>query len=303
MMTQKNQQFLAVLAELGREFEKKLAAYLLPYKPVSERLAAAMRYATLGGGKRIRPFLVIESAKLFKVNAENYWPVAIAVELVHCYSLVHDDLPAMDDDTWRRGRYTTHRQFDEATAILTGDALLTRAFEILASATTHAEATVRCDLIQALAASAGADGMVGGQMLDLSGEQGFDKSASPNYITQLQKLKTGRLIDFAVEAGAILGQANHAEKQALLRYSADVGLAYQIADDLLDVEGTLETTGKAVGKDSAAGKTTFVTLYGVEKARQQATDLVDQACDHLCIFGAPANNLRAFAQFVVERKA
>ena len=223
------------------------------------RLFEAMGYATLNGGKRLRPFLVLSGAGLFDVPRDRALRVAVAAELVHCYSLVHDDLPAMDDDDLRRGQSTCHIEYDEATAILAGDALLTHAFEILSEPATHPTATVRCELVQALAAAIGAHGMVGGQMFDLrAGEMDLDIGA----VTRLQQMKTGALIAFSCAAGAILGRATKAECQALRMYAHDVGLAFQIADDLLDEEGTEEEVGKKVGKDADAGKATFVSLLG-----------------------------------------
>jgi farnesyl diphosphate synthase len=219
---------------------------------------------------------------------------------VHCYSLVHDDLPAMDDDELRRGRPTCHIEFDEATAILAGDALMTLAFKVIADADTHPDPTVRCDLITELATAAGAGGMVGGQMFDLLAEQQqLDISA----ITRLQRLKTGQLIAFSCEAGAILGKASRPSRQSLHKYAHDIGLAFQITDDLLDAEGNEGVVGKKVGKDAAAGKATFVSILGVERARLQAKMLADQAASHLDIFGEEADLLKDVARFVVERRA
>ncbi len=264
------------------------------------RVFDAMGYATLNGGKRLRPFLVLSGASLFDVPRDRALRVSVAAEFVHCYSLVHDDLPAMDDDDLRRGLPTCHIEYDEATAILTGDALLTHAFEILSDPATHPTATVRCELIQAMAAAIGAHGMVGGQMFDLrAGEMDLDIGA----ITRLQQMKTGALIAYSCEAGAILGRAREAERQALRMYAHDVGLAFQIADDLLDEEGTEEEVGKKVGKDAAAGKATFVSLLGVERARAQAHMLSDQAAKHLDLFGEKADLLREVARYIVERRA
>ena len=263
------------------------------------RLFEAMGYATLNGGKRLRPFLVLSGAGLFDVPRDRALRVAVAAELVHCYSLVHDDLPAMDDDDLRRGQPTCHIEYDEATAILAGDALLTHAFEILSEPATHPTATVRCELVQALAAAIGAHGMVGGQMFDLrAGEMDLDIGA----VTRLQQMKTGALIAFSCAAGAILGRATKAECQALRMYAHDVGLAFQIADDLLDEEGTEEEVGKKVGKDADAGKATFVSLLGAERARAQADMLADQAAKHLDLFGEKADLLREVARFIVERR-
>jgi farnesyl diphosphate synthase len=262
------------------------------------RLFDAMRYAALGGGKRLRPFLVMQGAGLFSVSRRSAQRTAAAIELVHCYSLVHDDLPAMDDDDLRRGKPTVHKAFDEATAILAGDALLTLAFEVLSHTDTHTNPEVRCRLVAALARAAGAHGMVGGQMIDLSAE---GREIDIGEITRLQRLKTGALIGFACEAGAILGQAGESQHEALRGYAHDLGLAFQIADDLLDVEGTVEEVGKAVGKDADQGKATFVSILGPERARDQANMLVEQAAAHLAIFDEKANFLRKVARYIVER--
>jgi len=263
------------------------------------RLHAAMRYALLGGGKRLRPFLVIESARLFDAPGAGALRVAAAIEMVHCYSLVHDDLPAMDDDDFRRGRPTAHIAFDQATAILAGDGLLTLAFEVLADPATDADAACRCLLVQRLAQAAGMAGMVGGQMIDLGAGR---RSLGIGEIRELQALKTGALIGFACEAGALLGRASAAERQALLDYASDLGLAFQIADDLLDVEGDAKLVGKGVGKDAAAGKATFVGVLGVEGARREARRLGQSAAERLAPFGGRADRLAAVAAFVVERK-
>lgn len=264
-----------------------------------ERLFAAMRYATLGGGKRLRPFLVLQGARLFDVAEAHAARAAAAVELVHCYSLVHDDLPAMDDDELRRGRPTCHVQFDEATAILAGDGLLTLAFAVLADAATHPDAGVRVALVAALAEAAGPLGMVGGQMFDLAAETldlGLDE------VKRLQRLKTGALFGFSCEAGAILGQAPAAARRALLAYAEDLGLAFQIADDLLDAEGSEAEVGKKVGKDAAQGKATFVSLLGLNNARKEAQMLASRAVSSLDIFGEKAEPLAQLARFVVARR-
>jgi len=263
------------------------------------RLLDAMRYSALDGGKRIRPFLVIESAALFGVSPTSALRVAAAIEMIHCYSLIHDDLPAMDDDDLRRGKATCHKAFDEATAILAGDALLTKAFEVLADSDTHGDPKVRADLVLAFAKAAGANGMVGGQMLDLVAE---DSELDVPTITRLQRMKTGELIAVSCASGAILGKASKSAKMALQAYAHDIGLAFQIVDDLLDVEGSADVVGKAVGKDEAAGKATFVSLLGVDQARSQARLLVDQAIEHLEIFAEKADNLSSLARFIIERK-
>lgn len=291
--------FKTAMAETAELVEQEIGR-LIPSTDLAEnRLFEAMRYGCLGGGKRLRPFLVIHSAELFGVNRACALRVAAAVEIVHCYSLIHDDLPAMDDGTLRRGRPTAHRAFDEATAILAGDGLLTFAFEILADPETHEDPGVRCQLVTALAKAAGPHGMVGGQMLDLLAEhETFDLGTT----TRLQRMKTGEMIAFSSEAGAILGKASPPQRHALRAYAHDLGLAFQIVDDLLDVEGTEEETGKAVGRDAAAGKATFVSILGRERARSQAALLVQQAGTHLEIFEGRAGMLKAVAEFVTARR-
>lgn len=274
---------------------------LLPLTDSPEnKLVEAMRYATLEGGKRIRPFLAIESAKLFGVDVLRAKRVAAALEFVHCYSLVHDDLPAMDDADLRRGIPSVHKKFDEATAILAGDALLTLAFEVLAEPETHEDPHVRCELTSLLAKTAGMHGMVGGQMLDLMGEKAnFDVGQ----ISRLHRMKTGMLMSFACEAGAILGRADETRRKALRNYAFDLGLAFQVTDDILDVEGDPKVTGKAKGKDAKSGKSTFVTTLGHEQAKMRAEMLVHQAIRHLHVFDSRAATLKAFALYVLERRA
>jgi farnesyl diphosphate synthase len=249
----------------------------------------------------LRPFLALASAQLFSVARRSALQAAAAVELVHAYSLVHDDLPAMDNSDLRRGRPTCHKQFDDATAVLAGDALLTFAFEVLAQTDTHGDPAVRCELVTALAQAAGDRGMVGGQMIDLLAEN--DASLDIGAITRLQRLKTGALIAFSCEAGAILGKATSEARLALRGYAHDLGLAFQIADDLLDVEGSAAETGKPVGSDAAAGKATFVSILGVERARSQAEFLIGQAVSHLDLFAEKAELLRQAAHFVINRRA
>jgi farnesyl diphosphate synthase len=264
------------------------------------RVYEAMRYSALAPGKRLRPLLVLAGARLFGVARRSALQVAAAIEMVHAYSLIHDDLPAMDDSDLRRGRPTCHKQFDEATAVLAGDGLLTMAFEVLAHPDTHGDPAVRCRLVAALASAAGGAGMVGGQMIDLIAErQTLDIGA----ITRLQRMKTGALIAFACESGAILAKAASELDIALRGYAHDLGLAFQIADDLLDVEGTPAETGKPVGADAAAGKATFVSILGVERARAQAGLLVDQAVAHLDLFAQKAELLRQVARFVINRSS
>jgi farnesyl diphosphate synthase len=290
----------AALAANAARIENALEAFLPRGEGYEAPLHEAMRYATLGGGKRIRPFLVMETAGLFGVDEACAVRVACAIELVHCYSLVHDDLPAMDDDDLRRGRPTVHKAFDEATAILAGDALLTRAFEVLAQPLTHGDAGVRADLVLALAMASGAEGMCGGQMIDLAAE---GESLDIGAITRLQRLKTGALIGFAAQSGAILGKAPAHMRHTLVAFAHDLGLAFQIADDLIDVEGNAADAGKATGKDQARGKATFVSILGVERARAQAKLLADQAARHLDIFDDKAARLRKLARWVVERRS
>lgn len=263
------------------------------------RVVEAMRYSVFSGGKRLRPFLVLASAELFDVERAHALRVAAAIECIHCYSLIHDDLPAMDDDDLRRGKPTVHKAFDEATAILAGDALVSLAFEILADDATHSDPFVRLELVRKLAHASGHHGMVGGQMIDLSAERmGLDEAA----IHRLQQMKTGALISFSAESGAIMGHAGKQARAALHGYARDLGLAFQIADDLLDVEGSPEEVGKATGKDADAGKATLVGLMGVERARQQAVVLTDQAIAHLSMFDERASLLRAVAHFAINRR-
>jgi len=259
-----------------------------------------MHYAALGGGKRLRPFLVIQSAALFGVTSDAARRTAAAVEMIHAYSLVHDDLPAMDDDDLRRGRPTVHRRFDEATAILAGDALQTLAFEMLADPLTHPSAAVRCDLIDALARAAGAAGMAGGQMLDLQAAAAEWTAAS---VETMQAMKTGALFALACESGAILGEAPAEARAALRAFGANFGRAFQITDDLLDVTGDAAIAGKAVGKDAARGKATLVALLGVDGARQAATRFCHNALESLDLYGDKADLLRAVARRVIDRRA
>ena len=289
----------AALAENARDVDAILDSLLPLHDDPESRLMEAVRYSTLAGGKRIRPFLVTSSARLFDVSEPFALRVAAAIEMVHCYSLIHDDLPAMDNDDLRRGMPTCHVKFDEATAILAGDALLTRAFEVLADPATHSDPRVRSELVAELARAAGPEGMVGGQMLDLLAEHQTLEMAE---VTRLQRMKTGALIAFSCVAGAILGKAADSARQALHAYAHDLGLAFQIADDLLDVEGDETELGKKTGKDQGAGKATFVSLLGPERARAQSDMLASQAVEHLEIFSKSADPLRALATFVVNRR-
>ena len=270
------------------------------------RLLEAMRHASLAGGKRFRPFLVVETANLFGVPRERALMVGAALECVHCYSLVHDDLPAMDNDELRRGKPTVHKAFDDATAILAGDALLTFAFDVLARPAVHPDAAVRIELVARLARAAGLGGMVGGQMLDLAAEGRF--AAGPlrlaeTEIANLQWMKTGALIRFACVAGGVLGKASRDELDALSQYGIALGRAFQIADDLLDVEGSAATVGKSTGKDAAAGKATLVGLLGTAGARVRLKELVDTADRALASLRGDTAVLKAAARFVSERQA
>jgi farnesyl diphosphate synthase len=284
----------AIAADVDAMFDRLLEAPADARAPLFE----AMRHAAIGGGKRLRPLLVRAAARLFAVDPECALRAGVAVEAIHVYSLIHDDLPAMDDDAMRRGKPTVHIAFDEATAILAGDALHAMAFEILSDPETHADPFVRAELIAELARAAGPSGMAGGQMMDLAAEhQSFDLAT----VTRLQHMKTGALICWCVEAGAILGRAPHEGRAALRAYARDIGLAFQIVDDLIDVEGDAATAGKAVGKDADAGKETFVSLMGVDRAREQARILTEQAISHLASHGREADLLRAIARYILER--
>ena len=276
---------------------------LLPETDLAEApLYDAMRHGTLNGGKRLRPFLAIHSAFLFNCDSSRARRVAAAIEFMHCYSLIHDDLPAMDDAALRRGHPTVHKQYDEATAILAGDALLTLAFEVLADPETHPDPFVQTELIRTLAKASGGHGMVGGQMLDLIAED--DKvEFDAGEISRLQRMKTGQLMAFACEAGAILGKAGDAQRRALRNYAYDLGLAFQVTDDILDVEADPQDTGKDTGKDEAAGKATFVSTMGKDAARSRAEMLIGQAKRHLKIFEGRAKMLEELADYVLERRA
>jgi farnesyl diphosphate synthase len=270
------------------------------------RLLEAMRYAGLGGGKRIRPFLVVEASALFGVERDPALMVACALECVHCYSLVHDDLPAMDDDALRRGRPTVHKAFDEATAILAGDGLLTFAFDILSRPRTHQNAAIRIELVSALARAAGIGGMAGGQLLDLAAEGRFANGGARalgfDDVRLLQAMKTGALLKFACISGGILGEATAGARAVLERYGAAVGEAFQIADDLLDVEGDPAIVGKNVGRDTVAHKATFLSLLGIGGARERLGTLIDEAVSALEPFGDKGMILKAAAHFIADRR-
>lgn len=311
-MDAKNNAFLsrleAAAAETGALLEKLLApAPLAGELDRPARLLEAMRYASLGGGKRFRPFLVVESAALFDVPRSHALMAGAALECVHCYSLAHDDLPAMDNDALRRGQPTAHKKFDEATAILAGDGLLTIAFDILARPQTHPDAAVRIALVGALASAAGIGGMAGGQMRDLAAEGRFaghtPVKLGESEVRLLQAMKTGALLRFACEAGGILAAADAAQREALERYGSALGEAFQIADDLLDVEGDPALVGKSTGKDAAAGKATMVSVLGTAGAKARLAKLVAQAEAALAPFGQKAAILVEGAHFVAERHA
>ena len=288
------------LAAQAAAITRELDSLLPPVEGPRGRVIEAMRYSVLGGGKRLRPFLVCESARLFGVDPGRARRVGAAIEMVHAYSLIHDDLPAMDDSDLRHGHPTAHLAYDEATAILAGDGLLTESFTVLADPRTHDKGEVRSALVAALAAAAGAAGMVGGQMIDISPERsGLDLDG----ISHLQRLKTGALIRFSCQAGAILGEASEAEHAALVAYAEDLGLAFQIADDILDAESTPEALGKPTGQDANLGKATFVGQLGIGAAREKADALVQSACARLDLFGEKADLLRQTAAFVVARRS
>lgn len=296
--TLSTRELLAAVAQMIDEIDSEFDSLLTIPGDARARLYKAMRHAAIGGGKRLRPLLLVATASLFRVERDVALRVAAAVESIHVYSLIHDDLPCMDDDELRRGKPTVHRAFDEATAVLAGDSLHALAFEILANPRTHADPFVRSELIACLARASGPEGMAGGQMMDLEAEKtAFDLPT----ITRLQALKTGALIAASVEMGAILGHVQPEGRTHLRGYAHDIGLAFQIADDILDVEGDEKLAGKALHKDAEAGKGTFVSIMGLERAREQAAMLVTQAIDHLSTYGSEAGLLRAIANYVLER--
>ena len=286
------------LAEVGADIDRRFDLELEIPNDQRATLYRAMRHAAIGGGKRLRPLLVHATARLFGVDRECAGRAGLAVECIHVYSLIHDDMPCMDNDDMRRGKPTVHKAFDEATAVLAGDSLHALAFEVMASPATHPDPFVRAELVLDLARAAGPSGMAGGQAMDIEAEKtSFDLPS----VTRLQALKTGALIAASVEAGAILGRVPPEGRTGLRGYARDVGLAFQIADDLLDHEGDEAKMGKRAHKDAAAGKETFLSLLGVERARDQARMLVDQALAHLHPYGAEADLLRAIARFILER--
>jgi farnesyl diphosphate synthase len=292
--------FQAALAGAATAVDQALETLIPAPEGLTGRVAEAMRYALFAGGKRLRPFLVLQSAGLFGVDPARSIRAAAAIESLHTYSLVHDDLPCMDDDDLRRGRPTTHRAFDEATAVLAGDALLTIAFEILSGSPTHPNAETRCRLVRELAEAGGAHGMIGGQMIDMlaaTSDFGTDE------IILLQRLKTGALFEFCCVAGPILAEAGSEHEARLRSYARDIGLIFQITDDLLDVTSTAEKTGKAVGKDQSQGKATLVSLLGLEAAREKACTLADHACDTVSSYGPAAGELQSLARFLLTRES
>ena len=292
-----------------KEFSLRFNDYIEQFFPLPDgaekRVVEAMKYSVMNGGKRLRPFLVCETAKLFDVPL---FPAAVqtgaSLEMLLSYSLIHDDLPAMDNDDLRRGKPTCHKQFDEATAILAGDGLLTQSFELLSHKAVSADAGVRCELVNLLANAAGAyNGMIAGQMLDLYAENAPQDTDGERLIKRIEEMKTGRLIRYACEAGAILGRASMEERLAVISYARKIGVAFQIADDILDVEGSQELMGKTLNKDAAQGKATFVSLYGLEKARQMAKELIEEAKASLGIFSMRAQTLKDLADFIIERRS
>ncbi len=289
---------LKAMAESAKAVEATLDRVLPQPQGLHARIHEAMRYAIFAGGKRLRPFLVMHSAAMFGVDQNHAVRVAAAIEVLHTYSLVHDDLPCMDDDDLRRGRPTTHKAFDEATAVLAGDALLTVAFEILADAATHPSGDVRLKLITRLAEASGSNGMIGGQMIDM---RAAVSAFGADEIMLLQRLKTGQLFEFSCEAGPIHGQASDADRDRLRLYAREMGLVFQITDDLLDVTSTAEKTGKAVGKDKDQGKATLVSIHGVNGARAEAGKLARRAADTLAPYGPEANPLRELPMFLLDR--
>lgn len=285
-------------ADVQRDVDAAFDAFLPVPDDLRAQLVEAMRYAAIGGGKRVRPLLVCATASLFGVSRDAAVNAGCAVEAIHAYSLIHDDLPCMDDDDLRHGKPTVHTAFDEATAVLAGDCLHALAFDILTMPDTSSDPFVQAELVATLARASGFEGMAGGQMMDIVSEQ---ESYDLRQVTRLQQLKTGALLAASVEMGAILGRVPPEGRSHLRAYARDIGLAFQIADDLLDVEGDEAKAGKALRKDDEQGKQTFVTLMGVDAARQQASMLVDQAGQHLASYGSDADLLIELARFVVKR--
>ncbi len=294
------QSLAQALSDAAAQVNAEMVDLLPPPAPIYGRVQEAMRYAVFVGGKRLRPFLILEGARLFGAARTHALRAAAAIEMLHTYSLVHDDLPCMDDDDLRRGQPTVHKKFDDATAVLAGDGLLTHAFEVLADPATHPSAEVRCRLISALARAGGSDGMIGGQMMDIVAA---DHSFGPDQVIQLQRMKTGALFEFSCEAGPILGEASADDRRRLRDYARDIGLAFQISDDLIDVTSTAEQAGKAVGKDQDKGKATLVSIHGVEGARQEAHRLAVHAAELLSPYGPEADALRALPFMLIDRQS
>lgn len=287
------------LRATGDRIARAMDSLLPPVQGPEERLLAAMRYAALAGGKRLRPFLMLEAGRLFDAEETAIVRAGCAVEFIHTYSLIHDDLPCMDDDDLRRGQPTVHKQFDEATAVLAGDALQTFAFEILADPATHADPQMRCLLIAGLAKASGPQGMVAGQMIDMRSETVAGDQAA---VARMNRLKTGALISWSIEAGALLGSASGDARHALARYASDLGVLFQMVDDLIDAVGSPEEAGKAVAKDAVAGKVNLVSLLGVDGARQRVRLLAAQAQKHLAMFGPRGKVLSEAVDFILERR-
>ena len=295
--------FSSQLIEFSQNFNQRLPELFTLPIGAEKRVVEAMFYSLSNGGKRLRPYLVTETASLFGISSEQSFITAAALECLHTYSLIHDDLPSMDNDDLRRGKPTCHKQFDEATAILAGDGLLTYAFELLSGNRNPFNAEIKCQLCNLLADAAGAfTGMVAGQTVDLWA-QNINNYQDPEYVVKhIEEMKTGRLLRFACEAGAVLGQADENKRNALISYSRKIGIAFQIVDDILDVEGTPELMGKTLGKDALQGKLTFVSLYGLKQAKLIARNLIEEAVNALQIFGSLATNLQELAYFILNRQ-
>ena len=295
--------FSSQLIAFSQNFNQRLPELFTLPIGAEKRVVEAMFYSLSNGGKRLRPYLVTETASLFGISSEQSFITAVALECLHTYSLIHDDLPSMDNDDLRRGKPTCHKQFDEATAILAGDGLLTYAFELLSGNHNPFNAEIKCQLCNLLADAAGAfTGMVAGQTVDLWA-QNINNYQDPEYVVKhIEEMKTGRLLRFACEAGAVLGQADENKRNALISYSRKIGIAFQIVDDILDVEGTPELMGKTLGKDALQGKLTFVSLYGLKQAKLIARNLIEEAVNALQIFGSLATNLQELAYFILNRQ-
>lgn len=290
------------LSEFSKKFNTDMANCFSPLQGAENRVIEAMKYSVMNGGKRLRPYLLCECASLFGIDYETAFPAAASLEMLHSYSLIHDDLPAMDNDDLRRGKPTCHKQFDEATAILAGDGLLTYAFEYLSHALII-KPDIRLALIQLLSSAAGAfGGMVSGQTLDIYASSTGDKQTDEAIISRLEEMKTGRLLRYACEAGAVLGKASLEQRNILISYSRKIGQAFQIADDILDRVGDQNLVGKTLHKDDSQSKFTFVSYYGIEPARQKAEQLINEAITQISIFGENSTNLKNLAHYIIERK-